>query len=99
MPRIGHKEGCQCRVCLAMAKKTPVAPVAPVASAPAGPTFGSLPVGSLFEYPARKTGTQVYRKCSLGTLAAPGTATNTTSPAPGGSPAVPFEENALVIPR
>jgi len=83
-----------------MAKKTQVpVPVPAEEEAPAGPTFGSLPVGSLFEYPARKTGTQVYRKCSLGTLAAPGTATNTTSPAPGGSPAVPFEENALVIPR
>jgi len=81
-----------------MAKKAQA--VVPVeAKVPAGPTFGSLLVGSLFEYPARKTGTQVYRKCSLGTLGAPGTAINTTSPAPGGSPAMPFEENALVIPR
>jgi len=92
MPRIGHKEGCQCAVC----KKLPVPAPAPVV--PAGPTFGSTVTGALFEYPVGRGG-QVYRKCSVGTNVTLGTAVNTTSPSPGGSSAVSFEENAEVKPR
>lgn len=96
MPRKGHKEGCQCRVCLAIAKKAQVeAAVVPAA----GPTFGSVAVGRLFEYPVSRRGGQTYRKCSMGNLTSKGTAINTTTPLPGGNLAIPFEEDTIVKPR
>lgn len=95
MPRKGHKEGCQCRVCLAIAKKAQVEAAVVVA----GPTFGSVAVGRLFEYPVSRFGVQTYRKCSVGGVTSKGTAINTTTPLPGGNLAIPFEEDAIIKPR
>lgn len=58
MGRTGHKEGCQCRVCLAIDAKALREQAAPVAVAEVeGITLGSLQIGQIFRY-----GRKMYKK-------------------------------------
>lgn len=64
-PRKGHKEGCQCAICLMqrtkVAREAPVAVAEPIAVP--GITLGSVPIGQIFRYKNK-----VYKKLNTGLL-------------------------------